>query len=165
MMSVKNDEKIKNFLTENKDQEFKVSDLAEKVSIDIKNMGRYLKQLEEQQQIKIRTAQEGKIRTKFISFAQPSKSEIQADPPGPTAIEPQEPEPQKPQIQEVKPIKAKKVTDEISRKLNLNEILLTMQKMKPEDFPAYRNTLKQLHEHKKKIFIEEMVNFLNAEIL
>jgi DNA-binding MarR family transcriptional regulator len=97
-MSFKNEDKIMDFLKENKDKEFKVTEIAEQTKIDIKNMGRYIKQLEEQQKIKVRPVQEGKVRTKFVSFAESPKSEIQADPPGPAAIEKKEPEPPKPKI-------------------------------------------------------------------
>jgi len=141
--------------------------IAEKLNVKQSTISMATQKLASENEISLNKV---RIEKSFVTFAflnrtAEPKSEIQADPPGPAAIEPQEPEPQKPQIQEAKPIKPKKITDETSRKLNLNEILLKMQKMKPEDFPAYRNTLKQLHEHKKKIFIEEMVNFLNAEIL
>lgn len=117
-MSFKNEDKIMDFLKENKDKEFKVTEIAEQTKIDIKNMGRYIKQLEEQQKIKVRPVQEGKVRTKFISFTEPTKPKQPSPAPSPmppssppepaatsqvqgpaiAAIEEKEPEPPKPKI-------------------------------------------------------------------
>jgi len=122
---------------------------------------------------------------KRLKTAQPPKSEIQADPAGPAAAPKSEEQAPPIIIDEPEPLTGadrasskanfennqepsphtQRPTRKPSQKLNLNEILLKMEKMNPTDFPAYKNTLKQLHNHGKKIFIEEMVNFLNAEIL
>ena len=114
-MSFKNEDKIMDFLTQNKDIEFKVTEIAEKLKIDIKNMGRYLKSLEEQQRIKVRPVQEGKVRTKFISFAEPTKPKQPSPPPSPEPL-PSPPEPiAKSQVQG--PTPAAELKNEI---LNLN---------------------------------------------
>jgi len=106
------------FLAQNKDTEFKVTEIAEKTGIDIKNMGKYLKSLEEQQRIKIRTSQEGKVRTKFVSFTEKPKSKIQEPDQGPAAIEEKEPEPPKPKIRkEPKEPKAKITSDDLRIKI------------------------------------------------
>ena len=49
--------------------EVMVSCLAEESEVDIKNIGRYLKKLENEGKITIREEQEGKIRRKWISLA------------------------------------------------------------------------------------------------
>lgn len=61
-----NEEKIVNFLTKY-DKEMPVTDLASNVQIDVKNIGRYLKQLQEKNFISIRIEQQGKQRIKHVS--------------------------------------------------------------------------------------------------
>ena len=74
-MSFKNEDKIMDFLKNNKGQEFKVTEIAERTGIDLKNMSKYTNHLKEQGRIKIRPQQDGKVRTKFISWTEPQESE------------------------------------------------------------------------------------------
>lgn len=62
----RNDEKIMEYLTDNPNS-ITTTDLAEKTGIDIKNISRYLKDLETRNLIKRNTIQDGKIRLVYIS--------------------------------------------------------------------------------------------------
>jgi len=166
-MSQKNDEKIMNLLIKNKDKEFKVTEIAEKTQIDIKNMGRYLKSLEEKQQIKIRPVQEGKVRTKFISFAQPSKSEIQADPAGPAAA-PKSEEPAPPvTIDEPLPLmgaESKQIHEHLKTikpaQISLEKVLKKIEAF-PQDNREFQNIIRRVQIQHRKSYIDEVVNLVN----
>lgn len=154
-----------NLLMENKDKEFRVTEIAEKTGIDVKNMGRYIKQLDEEQRIKIHTTQEGKVRTKFVSFAESPKTKILDETAGQADRE-KDAEPTSPrEIKNAEPPKAKKEIVKPVTKLDANEILLKLQSKKVRDSPAYSNMLKQLQKYGKKVIIIELVNFINTEIL
>lgn len=66
-MVSKNETKILNFLKEYKN-EIAVNILAEKTGIDLSNISRYWKSLEEQGLISYRTEQIGRIRTTYLSL-------------------------------------------------------------------------------------------------
>lgn len=162
-------------MEQNKGKEFRVSEIAEQTGIDIKNMSRYLKILEDQQQIKVRPLQEGRIRTKLISYTDPKKPQ-QLEPvpsPGPlpspeSLTAKSEPQDQRPPTfsKNAEPAPTGKTERHSTiKKLDLNQILLKLELMNEKDFPAYRTILKQYRTYQKKATLEELVNFINNEIL
>ena len=70
MSRITNKDKILNTLNQSV-QELSVSRLANLANIDVKNIGRYLKDLENEKIITIRKEQNGKIRTKYVSLNKP----------------------------------------------------------------------------------------------
>jgi len=70
MSRITNKDKILNTLNQSV-QELSVSQLANLTNIDVKNIGRYLKDLENEKIITIRKEQDGKIRTKYVSLNKP----------------------------------------------------------------------------------------------
>lgn len=70
----------------------------------------------------------------------------------------------KPVIQENRQAPAVPYTP-LSTKLDLNDILNRLKLMDPLAYPAYSNLLKQLNQYKKKIIVQELVQFLNDCIL
>jgi hydroxyethylthiazole kinase-like uncharacterized protein yjeF len=75
MSRITNKEKILNALNQSV-QELSVSQLANSTDIDVKNIGRYLKDLENERIITIRKEQDGKIRTKYVSLNKPQQSGV-----------------------------------------------------------------------------------------
>lgn len=70
----KTEQKIMDNLTK---EEIQTTELAELISINITNIGRYLKKLEKLGLIQIRTEQAGKVRYKFISLKEKKESKKQ----------------------------------------------------------------------------------------
>ena len=70
MSRITNKDKILKILNQSV-QELSVSQLANLTEIDVKNIGRYLKELENEKRITIRKEQDGKIRTKYVSLKKP----------------------------------------------------------------------------------------------
>ncbi len=70
MSRITNKDKILKILNQSV-QELSVSQLANLTDIDVKNIGRYLKELENEKIITIRKEQDGKIRTKYVSLKNP----------------------------------------------------------------------------------------------
>ena len=70
MSRITNKDKILKILNQSL-QELSVSQLANLTDIDVKNIGRYLKDLENEKIITIRKEQDGKIRTKYVSLNKP----------------------------------------------------------------------------------------------
>jgi hypothetical protein len=102
---------------------------------------------------------------KRLKQSSPQKSEIQADPSGQAD---QAKNAETTELKKIKPTEPPKVEKRIAKpvkKLDLNEILIKLQGMSPEAFPAYGNLLKQLHGFGKKAIIRELIDFINAEIL
>lgn len=70
MSRITNKDKILKILNQNV-KELSVSQMANLTDIDVKNIGRYLKDLENEKIITIRKEQDGKIRTKYVSINKP----------------------------------------------------------------------------------------------
>jgi len=75
MSRITNKDKILKIL-EQSVQELSVSQLANLTDIDVKNIGRYLKELENEKIITIRKQQEGKIRTSQVSLKKPQQKGV-----------------------------------------------------------------------------------------
>jgi len=166
-MSQKNDEKIIELLKQNKDKEFRVTEIAEQTGIDIKNMSRYLKSLEEQNRIKVCPIQEGRIRTKLISYAEPKKSE-QLSPtpssgPSPSSSEPKsqvEPQDQRPVKKPKSEEQAPSVTIDKPLRISLEKVLKKIEAL-PPDNREFQNIVRRVQVQHRKSYIDEVVNLIN----
>lgn len=93
-----NKEKILDYLKENPIQ-ITTTDLAENTGIDIKNISRYLKQLESEKMVSRKTIQDGKIRVVYITLTSHKKNTTTRNHEGIAKIKP------KPKILTKKPLK------------------------------------------------------------